>query len=233
MHYSSHGLNLEISNPAVFDEVASGPISTYSGPLDTVIDLGAHQGSFSLLAAKKGARRVFAFEPDPGNFRILLDNIADNGFSGLIFPIPLAIGPATGEAQLSRAEADGQISYMFDAAKYPPYITVPIFPFEALGLLLSPGGQIDYLKIDTEGAEFTFLTPEYDLILDSTGFLDLEIHHLYNTTYFPEVSDTPHFPDPATAHLDLQNNLHLLGFRDIPQNVLIKHVASRNHNFAN
>ncbi len=48
----------------------------------TVVDIGAHIGYFSLLAAslvrEKGS--VFAFEPEPRNYALLVRNIELNGF---------------------------------------------------------------------------------------------------------------------------------------------------------
>ena len=50
---------------------------------DVFVDVGANIGYFSVLAAclvGEGGQ-VFAFEPDPDNFRLLRDNVALNGFS--------------------------------------------------------------------------------------------------------------------------------------------------------
>lgn len=50
------------------------------GPGDTVFDVGAHAGYYTLLASfRVGAGgRVFAFEPDPRNARYLRGNVAVN-----------------------------------------------------------------------------------------------------------------------------------------------------------
>lgn len=53
---------------------------------DTVLDLGAHIGYYTLLAAKlvgeKG--KVFAFEPEPTNFALLKKNIKINNYQNVI-----------------------------------------------------------------------------------------------------------------------------------------------------
>jgi FkbM family methyltransferase len=46
-------------------------------PGDTVVDIGAHIGVFSLLASGS-ARKVYAFEPVPGNFQLFSQNVALN-----------------------------------------------------------------------------------------------------------------------------------------------------------
>src|SRR3989344_7834687 len=46
------------------------------GTSDTVIDIGAHIGSFSMLAANLAPTgHIFSFEPDPANFAQLINNI--------------------------------------------------------------------------------------------------------------------------------------------------------------
>ena len=50
------------------------------GPIDfagkTVVDVGAHIGSFSILAAANGARRILAYEAGAENFGLLVQNCA-------------------------------------------------------------------------------------------------------------------------------------------------------------
>ncbi len=55
-------------------------------PGDTVVDIGANVGFFSLLAARLvgTAGRVYAFEPEPQNFALLTKNIALNGYTHVV-----------------------------------------------------------------------------------------------------------------------------------------------------
>ncbi|MBI4232835.1 MAG: FkbM family methyltransferase [Chloroflexi bacterium] len=52
------------------------------GPGMVVVDVGAHVGYYTLLAARKvgPSGRVYAFEPEPANYRLLLENITLNGY---------------------------------------------------------------------------------------------------------------------------------------------------------
>src|SRR5258708_5456294 len=71
----------------IVDEVLRKISYPAAGRGDTVLDLGAHIGSFSLLAARAGAR-VLAFEPDPSNFSLLEENAAPYA---AVEAVPLAV----------------------------------------------------------------------------------------------------------------------------------------------
>jgi FkbM family methyltransferase len=57
---------------------------------DTLFDVGANIGLYSMLATKKGAR-VVAFEPDPQNFFVLTTNIQVNTLFEQIVPLNIAV----------------------------------------------------------------------------------------------------------------------------------------------
>jgi FkbM family methyltransferase len=57
---------------------------------DVVVDVGAHIGRYTLMAARY-ASKVVTIEPEPSNFSLLKDNIQLNGFSNIVaFPIALS-----------------------------------------------------------------------------------------------------------------------------------------------
>lgn len=61
-------------------------------PGSTVLDIGAHHGYFSILAAREVGEngQVYALEPVPKNFQILTRNIELNGFNNVL-PINKAV----------------------------------------------------------------------------------------------------------------------------------------------
>ena len=65
----------------------------------TVVDVGAHIGYFTLLAAQQTGSegKVYAFEPDPTNYSVLTGNISNNGY-GSVVPVPKAVCDAPGTA---------------------------------------------------------------------------------------------------------------------------------------
>jgi FkbM family methyltransferase len=62
-----------------------------------VVDVGAHIGYYTLLAAKKvgPTGKVYAFEPAPSNYALLVKNIALNGYQNIV-PVPKAVSNTQG-----------------------------------------------------------------------------------------------------------------------------------------
>lgn len=63
-------------------------------PQDTLFDIGANVGLYSLLAARAGVK-VVAFEPEPQNFAVLARNVYLNGLADFIVPLNLAVSDKT------------------------------------------------------------------------------------------------------------------------------------------
>jgi FkbM family methyltransferase len=71
------------------------------GPGQVVFCLGAHVGYYALLAARGvGPRgRVYAFEPSPDTFRLLVRNLETNGYAN-VTAVPKAVSNFTGPGRL-------------------------------------------------------------------------------------------------------------------------------------
>jgi len=151
-------------------------------PDDTVIDIGCHIGSFSALAAMRGAGKVLAFEANRDNFEIARQNLAcfpqcdvQNlavWRSDLSHSEPLLFTPSTdptntggGSVLFERVEVSRRFGgYVAAAAPVaqeacaaaPEIATHPIASV-ALDEILAGLPSVRCLKIDAEGAEFPIL----------------------------------------------------------------------------
>jgi len=167
--------NLEIYG---FDQCfrdATRFLELYEGPLEYVVDIGAHVGSLSLLAAKKGATRVLAYEANPMTFKMLMDLIKENKFESIIKAKNLAVvGNADKERTLYNREGGEDptsclINRWGDGSQE---IRVKCINFKEI-----LKEKIDYLKLDIEGVEYELFAELTKEDLSQVRFLDLEVHH--------------------------------------------------------
>jgi FkbM family methyltransferase len=132
---------------------------------DVIVDVGANIGYFSEHAARlvgeEGA--VFAFEPDPDNFRLLQANAALNAQQHCITSVQAALSDAAGEGQLFLAVdnlGDHQV-YATDEARP----SVPITLYQGSEFLESRLQRLDLLKVDTQGSEYHVIAGLLPLLL--------------------------------------------------------------------
>lgn len=132
-----------------------------------VIDCGANIGYYTLLAAKLVGERgkVFAFEPEPSNYALLVKNIEANGYHNVV-PARKAISDRTGSITLSLADDPsghslGQIAQEHARGS----ITVDSVTLdEFLEQNITP---VDVIKMDIEGAEMRALEGMNNVILQN------------------------------------------------------------------
>lgn len=134
-------------------------------PGDVFVDVGANIGYFSVLAAsvvgEQGA--VFAFEPDPENFRLLQHNIALNGLQHCITPVQAALSNTAGEGQLFLSADNLGDHQVYASDELRP--SVPITLIQGSQYLEERLQRLDLLKVDTQGSEFHVIAGLLPLLL--------------------------------------------------------------------
>jgi len=127
----------------------------------TVVDIGANIGYFTLLAASLAGEKgkVFAFEPEPRNYALLVRNTELNGFKNVI-PLQMAVSNETGKVKLFLAK-DPSAHSIFRVAgvqrqEYSPkYIVVDAVSLDEF--FKDKDCTVDIIKMDAEGAEMIIL----------------------------------------------------------------------------
>ncbi len=116
------------------------------------VDVGAHVGYFSVLAGRLVGPDgvVFAFEPHPRNFELLLANVWRNGLANVLC-FPWAVGDSCGFATLYEAEGNSGDHRLYrsdddERATLP----VRLVALDALPAIRPP---VDFVKLDVQGAE--------------------------------------------------------------------------------
>jgi len=149
-----------------YEPATANLLTQHLGPGDTFVDVGAHVGYFSLLAAALvGPRgRVIAFEPDAENHRSLLHNVSLNGCANVAC-VNTAVGERDGEAEFfENLDNDGGHAlwnpglHPFNARSKARQQSRRL-PIQTLDGALDGLGvrSVRAVKIDTEGAELQVL----------------------------------------------------------------------------
>lgn len=118
------------------------------------IDAGANIGWYTIIMSKMvgNTGKVIAFEPEPLNFRILSKNIKDHNLKNVVtFQIALSNIDGHAELQLSKNPATPSIM-----ARGSNSITVETMRLDTILRKLGVS-NVDFMKIDVEGAEMNLL----------------------------------------------------------------------------
>ncbi|MBI5622172.1 MAG: FkbM family methyltransferase [Elusimicrobia bacterium] len=143
----------------IIEEVAGGAYA--SAPVEpgaTVVDVGAHIGTFALLAARMvgPSGRVVALEPSPATLELLRRNVALNGLSWVkVHPV----GAAEAEGTAELFTASGLDNPAADTLSPTPGRRGVMVRLARLDDVLAQEGctRVDLLKLDVEGAELRAL----------------------------------------------------------------------------
>lgn len=126
------------------------------GPSDTIIDIGAHIGTFTIKAALKVTNgKVYAYELAPDNFELLKENIALNGLSN-VKAFNEAVTNYVGEAEVTLC-ADNPLSHSLLKDPVNGLKTSVKTTTLSQIILANKIDKIRYLKVDCEGAEHDVL----------------------------------------------------------------------------
>ena len=148
------------------------------GPNDVVVDIGAHIGTFSVWAAKQATSgRVYAFEPNQENYRLLEENKQLNNLTNLHL-FNLAVSNQVGEAVLFNSDHHS-LSHSFFEVGAPNQTTVRT---TSLAEILQANGihRVNYLKIDAEGAEYLIVLNTPARALRRIDKIIIEYHDYLN-----------------------------------------------------
>ena len=123
-----------------------------------VVDLGANIGYYTLIAAKlvgeKG--KVFAFEPEPDNYALLVRNIEENEYKNVCIPVPKAVSNRTGTMKLfldPYSKGNHTIGpQVYDSQNTWGHILVDVTTLDKFFEKYNDS-KIDVIKLDVEGAE--------------------------------------------------------------------------------
>ena len=143
-----------------FEETEIRFVQRLLRPGMTVLDIGAHHGLYTLLAAKRVGRRgrVIAFEPSPRECRRLARHVRMNRCSNAEIEA-CALGQESGEADLFVVEGFRDWGNSLQPPDVPEPTSRVRVPLRRLDDLLAARGieRVDFIKLDAEGGELAVL----------------------------------------------------------------------------
>lgn len=170
LHMYVHGeqdrfVSQRIRQEGIWEPYETALVMALLGEGDVFVDVGANLGYFSILAASQVGESgaVFAFEPDPENFRLLKANAELNGFSSRIecCHAGLAAQRAEGQLYLSADNLGDHKIHGVDSGRS----SVAIELLHGSDYLRDRTPRVDLVKIDTQGSEFEVVTGLMPLLL--------------------------------------------------------------------
>jgi FkbM family methyltransferase len=155
------------------DEFFSGVPSYHPAETDVILDVGAHIGTFALLAASKVSRgTVYAIEASEETFNYLRINAALNGLNNLA-TFHLALSDRRGTSTLYHDTGNwghSLVRKLSDSSETVECCTLQQF-FDEHGI-----GACSFIKFNCEGAEFPILLNSPPSLLKRVGKMLVLFH---------------------------------------------------------
>jgi FkbM family methyltransferase len=139
-------------------------------PGDTVVDIGAHIGYYTLIAAKQVGNKglVYAFEPDPRNFALLKENINANGYRNVVL-VNKAVSDTSGNGQLYLNSENTGDHRIFNADPDRQAIKIAITTLDEF--FKDKEKRINIIKMDIQGSELRTLRGARKLITQNKSII--------------------------------------------------------------
>lgn len=153
-----------------------------------VIDLGAHIGTFSLMAAALGAS-VVALEPNKENADLLEKNAAFNNFESKIKLIRKAVYPSSSPIEMENFYSDSMVKELSTIASAESNVSdrgeTELFTASTTTLehVMKEFKEVDFLKMDIEWSEYKIIPTFTEDLMKKIKFIAIEFHGVDAATF--------------------------------------------------
>jgi FkbM family methyltransferase len=145
------------------------------GKDDTVFDLGANIGAFSIFAAANNSKcDIYSFEPEPKTFEHLNKNVELNSFSDRVNTIQKIVGDEVGSAELYVSYSENQATHSMTQTTHHSGDTVEV-EMTTVDTIAESYQNPDVVKIDVEGAEARVLNGMEKSLIEGVKIL-IDVH---------------------------------------------------------
>ena len=152
------GLALAISHYGTYEEVEAKIMEEKIKTGNIVVDIGANIGLHTLNMARivGNTGQVFAFEPDPSNFKILEKNVKINNYQNIILE-QRAVGDKHERTTLYQSDHPGMHRIFPQTKQAKGQVKVELISLDKYFIDSNLADRINFIKIDVEGLEFSVL----------------------------------------------------------------------------
>jgi FkbM family methyltransferase len=139
-----------------------------------------------------------AIEADPDNFELLKRNIALNNLTNVL-PLNYAVFSQRTRIKLYEQSASAKYnSIMLTRARTKNYVEVNADTLDSI-LKLNEVNQVNWIKIDVEGAEFEVLKGSTKTLSNENISLLIEIHNIDDPSHYHNIVDFLKYHDYETT----------------------------------
>lgn len=163
--------SMGLSTNGIYEPFETALIQKYVKPGQTVLDVGANIGYYTLLFAKRvgEAGVVHAFEPESDAFKLLEKNLKLNGYNNVV-PHPLAVSDRDGNAYLTR-DPFSNLDHRITSRSEQKDKNVKVHTVKIDSLAGSSELTVDVVKLDIQGAEYSAVQGMQATLLKSSTIL--------------------------------------------------------------
>ncbi len=148
-------------------------------PGDTVVDIGAHIGVFVTYAWAKGANEIYGYEAEKNNFKKLKNTIKDNNITN-VNVYNKAISSTSGTIEMIKFQNSRQNSIFLNKNESSEKESYTKVQSVDINTALKDLKQIDFLKMDVEGAEYDIIESCSKETFSKIKIIVLEYHLFEN-----------------------------------------------------
>jgi FkbM family methyltransferase len=158
---------------------------------DIVIDIGANIGRYTIVSSKLVGKtgKVVAIEADVDTFQLLKRNVALNNLTNVL-PLNIAVFSTKTRIKLYEQSVSAKYnSLLWSRAKQTEkYVEINADTLDSI-LELNRISQVNWIKIDVEGAELEVLKGRTKTLSSRNIDLLIEIHNVGDSNHYDNIVD--------------------------------------------
>lgn len=137
-----------------------------------ILDIGAFIGDSGLIFSQFSPRKIYAFEPERTNFKLLQKTISVNNLDEIIIPVPKGIGD---KEEKRRLNIDRAASTLFESNAQNDTVEIELTTID--NFANNNNLDVSLIKMDIEGLEYAAVNGAMETIMRCRPILLIAVYH--------------------------------------------------------